>query len=157
LRRCAVSADSEAGEKPNALEMLKLDPDTFMLEVSRAVSDPRLWVHNPSYDKVQKLWTCRCHKEWTTHRALLTDGAEPCPVPPTLTESPEWWAFRMRDQVYATKGMGLVMAAEDVSGITNNHGRTDAWFAWYSTPFEQIAVCLVALGKWEIGENNDGA
>lgn len=137
---------------PDALAMLKLlpDVDAFMLEVSRAVSEkpwfciprrisPRL--HHLPRDVTGECVECEYRGPFDR---LLTHE---CSAPPRLTKSPEWWAsklIRQCDPLEAEKAMSAILKP------------SSQWAGWwkeycFATPFQKIAVALVAQDKWRIG------
>jgi len=169
-------------DKPNALDMLKLDPDAFMLEVSRVVSpQPRLhnWTIVPQQEGLFQCTECNATyslgpklNAWMiVHKVtygesvrVLNETEFGCPIPPLLTESPEWWARELRDRVTQLEKELMPpeprmfnAAARVLCGKTTVEDGEESvvWSDfYYATPYEQIAVALVALGHWQIGENH---
>lgn len=161
---------------PNALEMLKLEPDEFMRKVSLVVSK-KPWPHNIFECGVvaSHIECSKCHTVFSGAEAshatprdilwapghLSTIWELPgCPVPPALTEPVEVWAFRLRDQVEAQGksdpaevAMVIVRAGSVARFHTGAEANTERFLRWWvrkATPEQQIAVCLVALGHWRI-------
>lgn len=148
-------------ERPSALEMLKLEPDQFMVEVSRAISE-KPWLHHSKYGPIYPFDCpppegedrdgeddvciyCGEHPIW---KMLSEIGS--CSVPPTLTDPPEVIAFRLRDEAVNT--VGELAIDVSVGKVFNVNPIQDmlAHYAYRASPYEQIAVCFVALGKWRI-------
>jgi len=118
--------------KPNALDMLKLDQDAFMLEVSRVVS-PKPWKHTGAIiddDGVVHCSQCGCM------------------IPPQLEQSAEWWAFKLSRQCPPGELCNAIWCFVN-STIAYENGSL-YWYIIEATPLEQIAVALVALRKWRM-------
>ena len=93
---------------------------------------------------------------------VLTETELGCPVPPPLAGSAADIAFRLRDAYSAAcrRDSRLTRSLTDVRGagrifLECCHDDTlglSEWLLWYATPYEQIAVCLEALGQ--LGEHD---
>ena len=145
--------------KPNALDMLKLDPDAFWLEV-RKVYCEKPWAHY-FLNRHDGTYGCsRCHKTHTIAE-LYPDGRHmsqeriaPCTVPPPLTEAPEVVARKLKDKASRSMVRWAIRECGFTQDSTNDSAvhAWDSWYAYDATPCEQIACCLVALGLWQIKE-----
>ena len=129
----------------NAQDALKLPEDQFWLEVSRVIT-PGPWSHSYSTD----LEGCclRCGTQISNGVEWLNASGQPCPVPPSLTDSPEVLAFRLRDEI--SDRAELLRAVHVVSRLLCAERDADLWYAYQATPREQVACALVALGLWEV-------
>ena len=128
---------------PDAPEMLKLPPEQFMGEVSRAVS-PRPWVHDYGEGSVQD--NCiHCGK----HPSSLS---RPC-VPPIITDSLADVAEALRKKATINGRANLFRA---VYHTMKNVAWPDMTSWWFDAPFkERIACCLVALGYWQVNKEKE--
>lgn len=133
--------------KPNALDMLALykkDAEAFWLEVRHE----------------QRQYCTRCGKSFFRNPARMY--VSDWPVPPPLDCSPEELAVRLRDRVTQLEKELMPpeprmfnAAARVLCGKTTVEDGEESvvWSClYYATPYEQIAVALVALGHWNIGE-----
>ena len=154
----------------NALNMLKLEPDAFMVEVSRAIS-PKPW-HHSLRERSPKTPEERCSRcdarrgvrlgfayemigvdtPWMSK--LTREDTEYCPVPPTITDPPEVVSRKLRDKANISMVRRAIRECGFTQDSTNDSAvhALDYWYAYDATPYEQIACCLVALGKWQVKE-----
>lgn len=122
-------------------DMLMLKADEFWREVSRAVS-PKPWKHDRNVDD-----HCpRCGVMITDRGMVTKETATPCTVPPRLMDAPEVVVRRLRD---ACDKARLAHVVERLCPLAAAFAG-DSWYAYYATPREQVACCLVSLGDWEM-------
>ena len=131
--------------KPDAIEMLKLDPDAFMVEVSRAIS-PKPWTHDYG-DNYPRTNCLHCGK-------YVSDMPCEC-VPPPITDHPAVVAETLRNRCM-DGGENHEAALLEAVGLLCRHLEVTVvyymWFGFLASPAERITVCLVALGHWQIKE-----
>ena len=137
--------------KPNALDMLKLDPDAFMVEVSRAIS-PKPWGHR----RVRPKGLMASPNDLCFNCQEFAVGDE-CPVPPTITDPPEVVARKLRDKANISMVRRAIRECGFTQDSTNDSAvhALDYWYAYDATPYEQITCCLVARGLWQVEAEGD--
>jgi hypothetical protein len=137
----------------DAMEMLKLGPDAFMVEVSRAIS-PKPWKHE--LGPVLPVPQCsRCGHVWKDATDYHTDSTD-CSVPPPITDHPAVVAERLID-MWRHRPMEWSSASVILRTMQWECGCRDGWaysywFGFIASTAQRIAVCLVALDLWQIGE-----
>jgi len=146
---------------PNALDMLKLDPDGFWLEV-RKVYCEKPWEHYFLYRHDGTFWCSRCHTVHTIvelypdGKHMSQEAVEPCTVPPPITDPPEVVAMRLRDEPQKRGHTDMPEAISAVNRALGGKCGCDFCLLYHwgftFTPQQQIACCLVALGLWQIKE-----
>jgi len=134
----------------DALDMLKLSDDKFLVEVSRAIS-PKPWPHLRRVGDV-KVRCVRCDRHWISHRAWMEDDTD-CPVPPLITESLADVTEALRKKATINGRANLFKA---VYHTMKNVTWPDMTSWWFDAPFkERIACCLVALGYWQVNKEKE--
>jgi len=148
---------------PNALDMLKLEPDVFWLEV-RKVYCEKPWPHRFFYGYNGHYMCSQCP---TVHASveLYPDGKHfdpgavgSCPVPPPLTEAPEVVARKLRDEAVlaSTEALGhAIYAVQQVIGGDASNWASQWWHGVLATPEQQITCYLVARGLWQVEAEGD--
>ena len=148
--------------KPNALDMLKLEPDVFWLEV-RKVYCEKPWPHRFFYGYNGHYMCSQCS---TVHASveLYPDGKHfdpgavgSCPVPPPLTEAPEVVARKLKDKASRSMVRWAIRECGFTQDSTNDSAvhALDYWYAYDATPYEQVTCYLVARGLWQVEAEGD--
>jgi len=157
---------SHAASLPDALEMLKLPTDKFLVEVSRAIS-PKPWPHKAravDAGEMPPVECVQCDEQWDSDLMRRREHS-PCPVPPIITESLADVAETLRKQLksstcvvglHKTPDMYLLKLGRAIKLMMPADWKVrgyDCWRWWgWATPEQRIACFLVALGYWRIGE-----
>jgi len=164
-------------EKPSAAEMLerfKTDPEKFWLEVSRVVTEGP-WAHEWQINREisnlfhcskcgqtishdSEVWLKFCSEEKKLGEIVfdLNENEKGCCFPPKLTDPPEVVERDLKARCISEVGEDLLLCR--AAFVHHGKDRVDSrgydretvlrWLAFRAEPHEQIACCLVALGKW---------
>lgn len=144
-----------------ASDALKLPADEFWQEVSRAVSPPP-WPHDFVF--LSPRYCClRCKRRFQIYDIYGKDGKhisgllpEPCTEPPRLTDPLEVVARQLQDQVdffdlkRVCERWRPRFARTSQRVVREDYAFSAMECFAMARPEEQVACCLVALGKWEI-------
>jgi len=153
-----------------ALQLIKTKKtDEFMAAarpLASAVLAEKPWKHSPTYGDAHDCYLegpcSHCGQTLHDGRAQNDDITHGCPVPPPLEGSPADIAFALRDIVKKQTSVfedyrswiryfgRMYEVIDRIIPAAMHRRHLDPGFWWmYTSPYEQIAVCLEALGQWE--------